>query len=271
MKAALAVAAAAMAVHGCGGKHALEDSGSASDVRPSATIVMNCADQALIDHGAYRAENNTWGKGALRGWSQCIGLATGTRGTLAGRWRWNWPNTDGHVTAYPEVIFGQKPGKTSTTASLPMKMNGLRAARVAYDVSSIHTGIGNTAFDIWLTNTGNPTAFSAPPITHEVMIWLESYGGMRPDGALVEQVVLDGALYHVHVADKVAHGGRYIAFVRMPSQLGAGTLDITVFLSHVRSMGLATGEEYVAAIEFGNEVITGTGETRLDAYAVSLE
>ena len=138
-------------------------------------------------------------------------------------------------------------------------------------MSSSHTGSGNTAFDIWLTNTADPTAFAAPPITHEVMIWLETYGGMRPDGTLVEQVVLDDALYSVYVADKVAHGGRYIAFVRTPSQLGAGTLDLAVFLAHVRSLGLATGEEYVAAIEFGNEVITGTGETRLDAYAVSLE
>ena len=56
---------------------------------------------------------------------------------------------------------------------------------------------------------------------------------------------------------KSAHGGRYIAFVRTPSQLGAGTIDLAVFLAHVRSMGLATGEEYVAAIEFGNEVISG--------------
>ena len=48
-------------------------------------------------------------------------------------------------------------------------------------------------------------------------------------------------------------------------------MDLMKFFAHVRSMGLITGGEYVVAIEFGNEVIRGRGETRLDAYAVTLE
>ena len=150
-------------------------------------------------------------------------------------------------------------------------MSSIRVASVSYDVSSNHTGIGNTAFDVWLTSTGTPTTFSAPPITHEVMIWLDAYGGMRPEGDLFEQAVVDGVLYDVYVAENVGQGWRYVAFLRTTPQLGAGTIDLTAFLSHVRSMNLATGDEYVAAIEFGNEVISGAGETRLDAYAVSLE
>jgi hypothetical protein len=195
----------------------------------------------------------------------------GPRGTIVGRWKWEWSNSDGHVTAYPEVIFGQKPGTPSTSTALPRKMSAIRVATVSYDVSSTRTGSGNTAFDIWLTNTANPATFSAPPITHEVMIWLDAYGGMRPDGTLVDQVVLDGVLYSVYVAENVGQGWRYVAFLRTTPQLGAGTINLAAFLSHVQSMGLATGDEYVAAIEFGNEVINGAGETRLDSYAVSLE
>jgi hypothetical protein len=35
--------------------------------------------------------------------------------------------------------------------------------------------------------------------------------------------------------------------------------------------GLATGDEYLASIEFGNEVVSGQGETILNQYAVSVQ
>jgi hypothetical protein len=55
------------------------------------------------------------------------------------------------------------------------------------------------------------------------------------------------------------------------SRLGAATLDLATFLSYVRSKRLAIGDEYLASIEFGNEVISGSGETRLNAYSVSVQ
>ena len=234
-------------------------------------VAMDCTDQASINSASYRAENNTWGKGALRGWSQCIGLGTGAGGVLLGRWTWSWSNSAGNVTGYPEVIFGQKPGKQSTSIVLPKKISSIRVATVAYDVASTHTGSGNTAFDIWLTNTPNPSAFAVPPITHEIMIWLETYGDMRPDGTLVEVATIDGSLYSVFVAENVGQGWRYIAFQSATPRLGAATIDLAAFLSYVRYKGLATGDEYLASIEFGNEVISGTGETLLNSYAVLVE
>jgi hypothetical protein len=112
----------------------------------------------------------------------------------------------------PAVIFGQKPGTRSTSPALPKKINSISVATVAYDVFSSHKDIGNTAFDLWLTNTHDPSVFAVPPITHEIMIWLESYGGMRPDGAFVEQAFLDGSTYDVFVAENIGKGWRYIAF-----------------------------------------------------------
>src|SRR5689334_2708407 len=108
MKAIVAAATAALTLHGCASQVAHRES-DGFEVSPA--IALNCADQVTLDIGSYRAENNTWGKGGLRGWSQCIGIAANARGTVAGRWTWNWPNSDDHVTAYPEIIFGQKPGK----------------------------------------------------------------------------------------------------------------------------------------------------------------
>lgn len=259
-------------LYGCGGGGSSSDSAPASGpvLAPSA-VTINCTDQALIINGAYRAENNTWGKGTLNGWSQCIGLGTGTGGALVGRWTWNWLDSGGNVKAYPEVIFGQKPGNPSTSSALPKKISDIGVATVAYDVSSTHTGSGNVAFDIWLTNIQNPSTFAVPPITHEIMIWLEDYGGMQLGGTLLEQVTIDGSVYDVFVGESFGAGWRYIAFRRAPSPLAVGSLNLVAFLSYIRTKNLATGDEYLASVEFGNEVISGVGETLLNAYAVSVQ
>ena len=232
---------------------------------------MNCDDWALVDTGDYQAQNNTWGKGTLSGWSQCIGLGIGTDGTLMGRWTWDWLNSGSNVKAYPEIVFGQKPGGSTTSASLPIKISSVGVATVSYDVSSTYTGSGNVALDIWITDTQDPTTWGVPPITHEIMIWLDAYGGMQPGGNRIEQVNIDGSLYDVYVGDNFDQGWRYIAFARVTPQLGAGTLDLVSFLAYIRENNLATGEEYLASIEFGNEVISGAGETIVHKYVVSVQ
>ena len=235
------------------------------------TIALKCDDEALINSGDYRAENNTWGKGNLSGWSQCIGLGIKADGTLAGRWTWDWLNAGTNVKAYPEIIFGQKPGATTTTKALPIRISDISAASIFYDVTSSNTGNGNVAFDLWLTDTPNPSTWGVPPITHEIMIWLDRQGGMAPGGAFRERMNLDGATYAVFVADKWGQGWKLINFVSSESRLGAGTLDLGNFLSYMREKNLVTGDEYLASIEFGNEVATGTGETIVKRYTVSIQ
>ena len=234
-------------------------------------VTMKCDDEALIDSGDYRAENNTWGKGDLTGWSQCIGIAMGADGTLAGRWTWDWLNSGSNVKAYPEIIFGQKPGGATTSKVLPIKISDVGAATVSYDVSSVYGGSGNVAFDIWLTDSSNPSTWGVPPITHEIMIWLDRQGAMTPGGAYRERVSIDGSTYAVYNADNWGQGWKYIAFVSKESRLGTGTLDLGNFLSYLREKNLVKGDEYLASIEFGNEVAGGAGETVVKRYMVSIQ
>jgi hypothetical protein len=236
----------------------------------SSGIPLNCDDGASVVSGLYRAENNTWGKGTLSGWSQCIGLRLGPDGTLAGSWTWNWLNSGTNVKAYPEIIFGQKPGTSTTSPDLPAKISSVGALTMAYDFTSTHTGSGNIAFDIWLTNTQDSAKWGVSPITHEIMIWLGSYGGMRPGGHWVEQVKIDGTLFDVYTAEKWGDGWRYIAFAPAKNLPGAGSLNLVSFLSYMQGKSITTGDEYIASIEFGNEVAGGAGETTLNKYAVSL-
>jgi hypothetical protein len=179
-------------------------------------------------------------------------------------------NAGSGVKAYPEVVYGQKPGSASTAADLPQKIRDLTEVTVSYEVTSTHTGSGNIAFDIWLTDTPNPDTWGVPPISHEIMIWLDSYGVMSPGGIWLEEANIDGISYYVTVGENFGGGWRYIAFNRVPPQLGTGSLNITHFLSYLLEKNLITGEEYMASIEFGNEVVSGVGETVLNNYVVSV-
>ena len=232
-------------------------------------ITPDCTDGAQPVEGEFRAENNTWGKGDLAGWTQCIGLAGLPDGALAARWTWDWPKAGDNIKAYPEIIFGQKPGGPSTTAALPLVVNAVRSAKIDYVVSSTHTGDLNLAFDIWLTSTANPVTFAAPPITHEIMIWIDR-DGMAPGGRWRETVEIGGATYLVYTADNWGDGWRYVAFMSKTPQTGAGSLDVALFLAYMKEKQLASGAEYLASIEFGNEVAFGTGETALSRYEITI-
>src|SRR5882672_35212 len=237
-------------------------------IQTPGAVALNCVDGALVGSGNYRAENNTWDKGALTGWSQCIGIDAGPGGAVVGRWTWNWPNSGGNVKAYPEVVFGYKPAASATTQQLPKRITDIAELTVRYDIASTHSGSGNTAFDIWLTDTPLPSTFAVPPITHEIMVWLESYGGMVPSGAFIETAAIDGTAYDVFIKDNVGRGWRYIAFRRVRPQLGSGTLNLKALLDYARSKALVGGTEYVASVEFGNEVISGSGDSRLNSFVV---
>jgi cellulose 1,4-beta-cellobiosidase len=232
---------------------------------------LNCDDWALIDVAGYQAQNNTWGKGDLTGWSQCIGLQAAEDGSIMARWTWDWLNSGGNVKAYPEISFGQKPGGPSTSPDLPLKVNQVGSAKVTYDVYSANDSGGNLAFDIWLTDTDNPDTFDSPPITHEIMVWLDSFGGLGPGGKFKERATIGGVEYNVFVAYNWGSGWTYVAFDRVKHQLGSGTLEMADFLEYMMANDLATGEEYMASIEFGNEVTHGTGETILNQYFISVQ
>ena len=192
-------------------------------------------------------------------------------GTLAARWTWDWLNSGTNVKAYPEIIFGQKPGSATTSKVMPIKISDIGAVTVSYDVASTSTGSGDVAFDIWLTDSPSPSSWGVPPITHEIMIWLDRQGGMSPGGNFIERVSLDSSTYAVFDADKWGQGWKYIAFVSAESRLGVGILNLGNFFSYLREKNLVTGDEYLASIEFGNEVAGGAGETVVKRYAVSVQ
>jgi len=242
---------------------------------PLPPIALNCDDASTAPAGEYLAENNAWGKGGMVGWSQCMGAAAslkaGAPGGVAARWTWDWRHEGDHVKAYPEVVFGHKPGyPKSTTPKLPRVLNTLQHLRVDYEVHTEREGAGNMAIDMWLTHTANPTTFAVPPISHEVMIWLEVFGPMYAGGQQVDKVRIHGTMYRVYVGEKFGLGWRYVAFAPNSPMQTSAQIDLMAFFEYLKAKNLVTGQEHLAAVNLGNELISGAGETELRHFAVDV-
>lgn len=234
---------------------------------------MQCEEAVTAASGSYEVENNVWGKGALTDWSQCVGATNSTRRGLAARWTWDWKSQDNQVKAFPEVVFGHKPGTArSTTPLLPRKLGEMRRVVMDYDISTQRSGTGNLSVDIWLTDTPTPTTFAVPPITHEVMIWLEIFGPMYAGGEQIDTVSIHGIPYRVYVGEKFGLGWRYIAFKpeNTPMQPVA-QLDLMPYLLYLQTKGLVTPESHVANINLGNEIISGAGTTQVNHLDIDVE
>jgi len=235
------------------------------------SVSLKCDPFATAEVGQYMTENNTWGSKGVVGWTQCIGGAPHGSSGMTAQWTWDWKSEGDNVKAYPEVVFGHKPGyPKSTTTLLPRKLAKIQTLVLDYDVQTEREGTGNMAIDMWLTNTVTPASFAAPPITHEIMIWLEVFGPMYPGGQQVDKVRINGTMYRVFVGEKFGLGWRYLAFVPNSPMQTMGSIDLMPFFVYLKGKKLITTEEFLSTVNFGNELISGSGETKLNRFAVTV-
>ena len=93
---------------------------------------------------------------------------------------WTWPAT-GETSAYPEVVFGQKPwDDTSTTTRLPRKLSQLQSvvAHVNWTEQNVWTTKGYLNFDVWLVSSlTRPGGSDHLPFAALLNVMLKPYGG----------------------------------------------------------------------------------------------
>lgn len=258
----------------CGGS----DSGSSS-AQPSGfsdSQASLCSTGARAQAGAYVVENNAWNRGAITRFTQCVGIGAAQDGSGAAdaEWHWSWPGPVETVRAYPEVIFGQKPWFDTTTDQLPRVVDHLNTVRAGFSYTSIHDGTGNFAFDIWLTGS-NVKSGDHLPLKHELMIWIDTFG-MTPMGPKVDTVTIDGITWDLHATQATWVSTeppypQYLAYVPRATLPSPVSIDVRKFLNHLKQRGSITGQEWLASVELGNEVMTGSGHTRIGGYKVTLD
>jgi len=240
-------------------------------------VDAKCGEFFTINEGPYRWENNTWGSGKARGrYEQCL-LEREVDGKTERGWTWNFPGLDPSVFAYPEIIYGWKPwsGGRTTDKRFPLKVADVKHLVINYHIEMQATGAYNLAPEIWLTRSGHASNSPNPStITTEIMFWMDYKAEARPAGSIVEHPVVDGVTYELWKADSIGDKGNGQGWVlysfKSPKIQHQGTISVHSLLGYMSQKNLIKQDEYVASVEFGNEVMGGTGTTWVKRFDIEV-
>ncbi len=244
-----------------------KESNSTENNKPTPKYIDTtlCTTDGTLTYGEYKIINNCWGKGTIQDFTQCVYIKE-TENEYSFGFNWYWQSgVNNDVKAYPEILFGFKPFDTkSTTTKLPFKLSeGKKVIASFGSISTTFNGIGNTAFDIWITSSATPAQSN---ITREIMIWTKNYGQMA-GGNKIATVKIDNVNFDFYKAD---WNWTYLAFV-IKDNIDYKTINIHKFIEYLLANGYITNNEYFASVEFGNEVIQGQGSTKITNFKVVVE
>jgi len=224
-----------------------------------------CADWERFTFPDFYMENNVWGKRDIQGYQQCLFKSAEENGAFG--WTWDWPSGAPDVAAYPELSFGWKPWNSrSTTSALPLQVRKVKKALITYDITMKADGVFNLSFDAWLTSAATPAEKN---ITAEIMIWL-THQTLRPDGESSQSVTINGEAYDFYHGKPPHAGWPYLAFIKKNDRI-SGTTDLKQFLDFLVKNKHISNKDYLASLEFGNEVVVGKGRTEFKTYKVEVE
>jgi hypothetical protein len=275
MRMATIISALLASLTGCGGGGS---SDSTSNITPilaassAAEVNLSCSNWRFISSGDTAVENNIWGyrRATFTDWHQCIGIGTTPTGDTVARWTWDWKNEPASgIKAYPEIIYGKKPAKPSTNTKLPIKVQDIQEMTLDLDYVTAGTGEYQMLIDLWITSTANADTWDTPPVTREIMINIEKSNYCHPI-PLCELYTIGGRPWGVHIGN-YPNTWQRISFSTPVPLTGNNLFDLKAFLDYLKSIGELRDDEYVSSIEFGTEVYSGQGETRVNKFRVNVK
>jgi hypothetical protein len=276
----LLVIASSPTLSGCAGTPIAASDGSQSSAlgapgKSGPGVTANCQPDATEMSGSYRFNNNQWGRSKTKDKAEQCLLTREIDGHTERGWTWNWPGFDASVFAYPEIEFGWKPwsGGKSTDRRFPAKVSELPSISLNYEVETDANGSYDLAPEVWLMSGPGPFDAANPKsITTEVMFWMDYAEGARPAGDVIEKTTIDGSEYELWKADSIgkdANGkGWVLLSFKSPTIRRKGTLHVHTLLKYLVDKGLVNPNDYLGSVEFGNEVMGGSGTTWIKQFDV---
>lgn len=241
-------------------------------------LERKCDSNENIYFDNFVLNNNDWGRNLINTNSdriQCIFSFLDKNITKSGFY-WAWPNDKGGVKGYPEVIYGKKFSKQfNEDSNLPALVDNINSIDVdlAYRELNV-TGSNNIAIETWL-HTNKKTSIGN--IKYEVMIRLDP-SAFHPNrtwngreniySPWINDVLIDG--YHFRVyKNEPKKGKQFINFVAK-EKITKINFDMKNFINCLIDNGYEDMKElYLSDIEFGIEVINGSGAILVDKFNVN--
>jgi Glycosyl hydrolase family 12 len=94
---------------------------------------------------------------------------------------------------------------------MPVKISDLATATTSWDTTQVASGAYDVAYDLWINST--PTTTGQPDGT-DVMIWLNSRGGVQPFGAKTASASIAGKQWDVWTGQQASW--KIVSYVLAP-------------------------------------------------------
>lgn len=215
----------------------------------SADSVSDCSPNGTtqLQSDEYMYQQNEWNSSD----QQCATIDTGSGAWSIDQASFNLP-TNGAPATYPSTFKGCHWGLCTTNSGLPIQVSALKSATSSWSTTQPDSGAYDVAYDIWFNTT--PTTSGQPDGT-ELMIWINSRGGVQPFGSQTGTANLDGKSWNVWTGQQSSW--KIISYVLQPGATSVDNLDVKALIDDSVSRGSLDSSHYLIDAEAGFEIWQG--------------
>jgi Glycosyl hydrolase family 12 len=239
-------------------------------------VASDCVNYSVTTRGPFQYQNNMWAQDKAKGpFEQCV-ITRQIDGKAQLGWTWDWPGFEPLGFGYPEIIFGWKPwSDKSTTLELPIRIADLQELALRYAVSTESAGEVALSISVFVTDSADATRPNPRAIMDEIVVWLDYPDDATPVGTRTALVELAGVQYELwHTPDHGNRGdgtGWDLYYFKGPNQQVRGTTRLEQFFDALLKKNLLRADHFVASVELGDELMSGSGTTWVQDFQVVVQ
>ena len=225
---------------------------------PAASTDCSPNGSTSIEGGQYIIQDNEWNSSA----QQCITYTSGTAWSVSTA---NFtPPGNGAPNTYPSIFAGCHWGNCTSGSGLPIQVSNLGSASTSWSTTQPASGAYDVAYDIWFNST--PTTGGQPDGT-ELMIWLNSRGGVSPFGSETGTSTVDGDNWGVWTGQQTSW--KIISYTLNPGGTSFSNLDLKAIIQDAVNRGSINPANYLIDVEAGFEIWQGGQGLATNSFSVS--
>lgn len=212
-----------------------------------------------LSNQTYTVQNNEWNSTA----TECISATepssfTVTQSSLSNP-------TNNAPGGYPSIYKGCHWGNCTVNSGLPLQVNNIGSALSNWNTTQPAAGAYDVAYDVWFNQSPSTTG---QPDGAELMIWLNSRGGVQPAGSQVGQATIKGAPYTVWTARMPSWN--YIAYVSNNPTTAVADLDLRAFTNDAVTRNSISPAWYLIGVEAGFEIWQGGANLATNSFSFNI-
>jgi cellulose 1,4-beta-cellobiosidase len=224
--------------------------GAAAMLLPVATAhaaTTTCEPQGSISAagGEYTIQANEWNSSDR----QCITYTGGTAWSVSTA---NFNLSGGAPATYPSIYKGCHWGACTAGSGLPIQVNKIASSTSSWSTVQPATGAYDVAYDLW-TNSAATTG--GQPDGSEIMIWINSRGGVSPFGQKVASANIGGLNWDVWTGRQTSWN--IVSYVLQGGSTAVNGLNVKALIDDSVARGVTNANHYLLDAEAGFEIWKG--------------